>query len=416
MSVGISLIISVGGSPEPVVASIREHRPSRVVWFCSQDTVETVGPIKDQLGRHGVAVQDHKVLVEDPQDLVHCYERALRCADLALADGWSPSAVLVDFTGGTKVMTAALVLATIGRGFGFSYVGGTARTKNGRGVVEPGAEMIIRRGDPFLLFAVEERKRLAGFFRTYQFNAARTVAEALLARPLSEPDRVAFRMVGELAKAYELWERFEYKQALETLGPCWRRWAVAVAANPGIRYAAVLSVLEANVRWLERLARATSGFSRYDKLLVADLLANADRRAQEASYDDAIVRLYRALELGAQAAIQRRLGCGTDRGPVAVVPEALRAEFQARREAEPEYLELPLEGAYRLLAALREAEGTGFEARRDEFRRVQHARNHSWLAHGMVPGTEATFRSLRDVVENILGPVEPVPFATLPED
>ncbi|WP_447974748.1 TIGR02710 family CRISPR-associated CARF protein [Nitrospira sp. Kam-Ns4a] len=415
MNTGVTLVISVGGSPEPVVASIREHRPVRVVFFCSQDTVETVGPIREQLGRHGVTVQEHKVLVEDPQDLVHCYERALLCADLALADGGSPSAVLVDFTGGTKAMTAALVLATIGRGFGFSYVGGTARTKNGRGVVESGAETIIRRGDPFLLFAVEERKRLAGFFRTYQFKAARAVVEGLLARPLSEPDRVAFQMVRDLAQGYELWERFDYLRALEVLGRCARTWALAVRANPSIRYATVLPVLETNVRWLQRIAQRTAGFTRPDAALIPDLLANAERRAQEGSYDDATVRLYRALELGAQAAIQRRLGCGTDAVPVDMVPESLREEFVPRYERRPGCLELPLQAAYRLLEALGEPEGRRYAVRAGEFRKIQAARNHSWLAHGMVPCDQAGFESLARLVADSLEVQDRVQFPTLDE-
>lgn len=412
------LIISVGGSSEPVVASIREHLPALVLFFASGETVEVIGPIRDRLGELGVAVRDQKVLVDDPQDLTHCYERALRCAELALAGGRSPGEVLVDFTGGTKAMTAALVLATIGRGFGFSYVGGTARTKEGRGVVETGAETIIRRGDPFLLFAVEERKRLAGFFRTYQFRAALAVVEALLARPLSGQDRLAFQMARDLAQGYELWERFEYQQAREVLGRCAKTWAIAVKANPSIRYAGVLPMLEANVRWLDGLARCTEGFKRdrYDAALIPDLLANADRRAQEGSYDDAIVRLYRALELGAQAAIQRRLGCGTERVPLATIPEPVWAEFRARyREAEPGFLALPLEGAYRLLAALGEPEGTGFETRQEEFRKVQHARNHSWLAHGMTPGSERAYRDLRALVCKILGAGETVALATLDE-
>jgi CRISPR-associated protein (TIGR02710 family) len=416
MTAGGALIISVGGTPEPIISSVREHNPAAVVFFCSADTVETVGPIKERLREEGIAPHDAKVLVEDPQDLTLCYEQAIRCAELALAGGRTPADVVVDFTGGTKAMTAALVLATVGRGFKFSYVGGTERTKRGQGVVVTGAEAIVQRGDPFVLFAVEERKRLALFFRTFQFKAAREVVTALLARSLSGPDASAFDMVGEVAKGYECWERFEYRAAHETLGRCAGKWATAVRANPGIRYAPVLPGLQANVAWLKRIDEATGGGARYDALLIADFVANAERRALEGSYDDGIVRLYRALELGAQVAIQRRLRCGTDRVPLSAVPDPLRDEFRERyREPQRGCVEIPMEAAYRLLGALGEPEGRRFEAHKEAFRKVQSARNHSWLAHGMTPGTEGAFRSLRELVCSLLEVRESVAFVELDE-
>jgi CRISPR-associated protein (TIGR02710 family) len=227
---------------------------------------------------------------------------------------------------------------------------------------------------------------------------------------------LAFELIGEVAKGYLLWERFEYQRALEVLGRCRSRWTIAVQANPAIRYAAVLPMLEANVAWLEQLAKHTGGFRRYHRLFIADLLANADRRATEGSYDDAIVRLYRALELGAQIAIERRLGCGTDRVPVEAIPETVRAEFLARyRPEDGGTLKLPLEASYRLLAALGEPEGQQFEQQQNRFKQVQSARNMSWLAHGTTSGTEAGYQDLREVVLAILGEQPAIAFATLDE-
>ncbi|MCP9453475.1 MAG: TIGR02710 family CRISPR-associated CARF protein [Nitrospira sp.] len=411
-----AMIVSVGGSIEPIVTTLRAHSPTVVIFFASEQTVEQIGAIKDQVRDLGIPTTDRKVITRDPQDLVTCYAEAIRCAE-HLADLHIPAErVAVDFTGGTKVMSAALALATVGKGFSFVYVGGRERSKEGRGVVITGSEAIIRRDDPFAVFAVEERRRLALFFRTFQFTAAQALIRSVLARPLTEPDRLAFELIGEVAKGYLLWERFEYQRALEVLGRCRSRLAFAAQANPAIRYAAVLPMLEANVAWLEQLAKHTGGFRRYHRLFIADLLANADRRATEGSYDDAIVRLYRALELGAQIAIERRLGCGTDRVPVEAIPETVRAEFLARyRPEDGGTLKLPLEASYRLLAALGEPEGQQFEQQQNRFKQVQSARNMSWLAHGTTSGTEAGYQDLREVVLAILGEQPAIAFATLDE-
>jgi hypothetical protein len=98
-------------------------------------------------------------MIANAENLETCYEKALQCAELVLEGGRSAAEVVVDFTGGTKAMTAALTLATVGNGFTFSYVGGRERSKEGRGVVTTGSERIVRRRDPFALYAVHERLR-----------------------------------------------------------------------------------------------------------------------------------------------------------------------------------------------------------------------------------------------------------------
>lgn len=411
-----AMIVSVGGSIEPLVATLRAHRPPVVIFFASEQTVEQIGTIKKQVRDLGIPTTDHKVITRDPQDLVTCYADAMRCTALVAELNLAPAQVAVDFTGGTKVMSAALALATVGKGFSFVYVGGGERSKEGRGVVITGSETIVHRDDPFAVFAVEERRRLALLFRTFQFTAALALSRSVLSRPLREPDRLAFELTRDLAQGYLFWERFEYQRALEVLGRCLSRWTIAVQANPAIRYAEVLPTVEANVKWLQELSSRTVRFTRYHALLIADLLANADRRAAEGSYDDAIVRLYRALELGAQVAIEQRLGCGTDRVPVEVIPEAVRAELLARhRPEESGTLKLPLEASYRLLAALGEPEGQRFEQQQDHFKKVQSARNSLWVVHGINTGTEGAYRTVRELVLEILGDQPSVSFVALEE-
>lgn len=407
------LIISVGGTIEPLVASIAEHRPDVVVFFASEQTIELVGAIKAHLQERGLGIRNRNVMLTDAEDLVACYEAALRCTELALEGGRPASEVVVDFTGGTKAMTAALTLATVGKGFTFSYVGGRERSKDGRGVVMTGSERIVRRQDPFVLYAVHERRRLAQYFNQYQFRAAQQVAQELQARPIGEPDRMAFEFVANLAAGYEAWDRFFYERAQEILKRTCRAWAPAIRANPSLRYAALLPTVEAHVDRLSQILDQTGRLQRVHALLAAELLANAERRAEEGKFDDAIVRLYRALELGGQIAIQRVLGCGTDKVPVDCVPEALRAEFQQRYERQPGFVELPLQATYRLLDALGQPEGKQFAARAEQFRKVQSARNSSWLAHGLTPCRNEAYVSLRDLTREILNIEEGVQFPKL---
>jgi len=54
---------------------------------------------------------DAKELVENPEDLVECYRKALACIDRVRARGFALTDALVDYTGGTKPMSAALAMA-----------------------------------------------------------------------------------------------------------------------------------------------------------------------------------------------------------------------------------------------------------------------------------------------------------------
>ena len=76
------LIATVGGTPQPLITTIVEHKPEFVCFLCSQESVEKIKKIKDgianQLGEQCIQ-RDHKVLVEDYNDVVHCYEKAQEC-------------------------------------------------------------------------------------------------------------------------------------------------------------------------------------------------------------------------------------------------------------------------------------------------------------------------------------------------
>jgi CRISPR-associated protein (TIGR02710 family) len=397
-----ALIISVGGTIEPIVVSIAEHRPELVVFFASEQTIESIGKIKERLQDDKIAIQNRNIMIADAEDLEACYETALRCAEIALEGGRSVADVVVDFTGGTKAMTAALTLATIGKGFTFSYVGGRERSKQGRGIVTTGSEQIVRRRDPFVLYAVHERRRLAQYFNQYQFQAAQQIAQDLQARPIRDSDRIAFEFAAGLAEGYEAWDRFLFEQARRSLKKTCRAWSPAIRANPSLRYAELQPTVEAHVKRLESVLEQTNRLHQVHPVLAEELLANAERRAQEGKFDDAIVRLYRALELGGQIAVQRTLSCSTDKVPADRVPAALRGEYRQRYERQPNFVQLPLHATFRLLEALDQPEGKQFASRAEQFKKVQSARNGSWLAHGLAPCRDETYASLSLLVREIL--------------
>ncbi len=99
-----ALVISVGGTPDPVVYALREASPEFVCFLVSQRSMDLLGEIKARVERR---FDDYKVPIDDPDDLIECYQKAVECLRRTEARSWAPESIVVDYTGGTKTMTAA---------------------------------------------------------------------------------------------------------------------------------------------------------------------------------------------------------------------------------------------------------------------------------------------------------------------
>jgi len=121
-----AMIMSLGGSPDPLKKSLLEHQPDVVIFFASHDSILKAG---DVLQDAVIKPKTETEITENPNSLYECYKAAKKCVERAARHDIPEQDIIVDYTGGTKVMSAALLLATAGRAFGFNYVGGDERSK-----------------------------------------------------------------------------------------------------------------------------------------------------------------------------------------------------------------------------------------------------------------------------------------------
>jgi len=77
----------------------------------------------------GISFESECEFVEDSDILLHCYDKVISALNRVFKINRFLD-IYVDYTGGTKNMSAALALAAVGRGARFSYVGGERRNKN----------------------------------------------------------------------------------------------------------------------------------------------------------------------------------------------------------------------------------------------------------------------------------------------
>lgn len=396
MSSSILLICTVGGSPEPIVAALKQWHPMRVRFVHTPQTKDDVASKVVPMARaEGVDLDAGRYdLFELPegQDLASCLDH-LRQLTPVVAE-WAARGesfqVVVDFTGGTKCMSAAIGIQASRWPCVFSYVGGNERTKDGVGVVVSGAEKIVHQANPWDALGYQAVEEFVVLFDQHAFLAAANIAAVTMKR-VSRPDRRReLSSLEQLAKALDEWDRFDHttsKSRLESVSKSANDLRAVLGATRGDRVLAGAAQL---VTHLGQLGQAPPP-SRHH---VLDLLANAKRRKDEGRFDDAVARLYRALEAIAQVALKEGHGVeSTEKIPLEKVPESLRTTWAAR--ATDGVVALGLQDDYALLEALGDPIGQKFQgAGLSGTTSPLVARNRSILAHGFERVTDAVFDKL----------------------
>lgn len=337
------------------------------------------------LADSGIEVR-HEVV--DNEDNVEALFAAYREALGRLTAEHESEEVIIDFTSGTKPMSAAVFAAGIAhRVSRVSYVTGR-RDQTGRVF----ADMKVTSFPPKLVTADDDLRLAATLFNEGQFRAAADLARRYTcsdSAPAWEPYLRRARLLRRLSNAYELWDRFEWKEAAHVLR--------------GIKDEEVRGELSP-----ERLRDQAQFLQRcngpgWPPERVAELAASAARRTEEARFDDAIARCYRGFEYLAQWRLATRHNiANTAKTPTAQIPAKLRCELV--RSSNDQTVKLGLVAAYRLLEALNDEVGQAFReayAGNGDWRESRgplsgalNQRNQSWLAHGRVPGDPRTTKHL----------------------
>jgi CRISPR-associated protein (TIGR02710 family) len=391
------LICTVGGSPEPVVAALKHWRPARVRFVHTPQTKGDVdAKIVPKARAEGVELDAGRYDLfelpdgEDPAICLHELRKLTEEVKKWAARGQQQFKVVVDFTGGTKCMSAAIGVQASRWPCIFSYVGGLERTREGVGVVVSGAEKVVHQLNPWDELGHQAVEDFVVLFDQHAYLAAANVA-AMAKTRVSLPDRKReLAVLEQLANAFDAWDRFDHKSSSTAFN------SVAKSAND---LRAVLGLAKGNqvldsvtrlANHLSELYRATPP-SRHH---VLDLLANAKRRKDEGRFDDAVARLYRAIEAVAQVALKESHGiASTEKVPLDRVPEPLRTEWASR--AKDGILALGLQDAYALLTSLNDALGEKFRsAALNGTKSPLGARNRSILAHGFDPVSPDVFDKL----------------------
>jgi CRISPR-associated protein (TIGR02710 family) len=366
---------SIKSLAEAIVKSIRHHNPSKVYLVTSREGAETTVP--EILQRIG-SIESEVIEIEDPDNIQSIYE-SLKPKIKEIKGKYET--LTVDYTSGTKAMTAALaILATIFEADELSYIAG----KREAGIVQRGTEQIIPIR-PYFITAEQKIRETIQFFNRNQFSTAIAIIEQIR-KATRDPEIIDWiKPILKLAKAYEQWDRFHHEKAHRIMG--------------GIK----IPEISGNKQFLGMLINTMKKGGETEPYYIADLLNNAERRAEESKYDDAVARLYRTIELIAQYKLRRDYRIDASNAEVEKIPPQLLQKWNIPRDQKT--IKLALNSSYELLDSLGDPLGQRYKNDR-KLKDLLSKRNMSILAHGQTPMTRQVYMQLHkktlEYAENII--------------
>jgi CRISPR-associated protein (TIGR02710 family) len=208
---------------------------------------------------------------------------------------------------------------------------------------------------------------------------------------VSKEQQPFFRALLQMVIGYDLWDRFKHSDAKKYLHKSKEILTALGAERKEMR--GLANRIDTNIEFLERLLEGRKPSLYYFR----DLLANAKRRAElELKYDDAVARLYRAIEVLPQTELREAFGIDTSNVKSESIPVSLREEFVTKyQQKEERKIKIPLYAAYSLLYELGSNLGREFfKIYEEQIMSLLDIRNSSILAHGFNPVDEKVFQKL----------------------
>lgn len=289
------LILTLGTSYEPLVFSILSLKPDKVFILYTDKTLPLLDNVIEFTKLKPSQYTTSKIDAENPLELYweikNIYEKWGR-----------PENIYVDFTSGTKSMSAGCAMAGVTINARLTYVGGEYIKTLGK--PKPGSERLCFIEDPYTVFGDLERDQAILLFNSMDYISAYRIFDELEQRvPGFIKEYSALKC---LSKAYDAWDSLNIKEAIANLEECIKitRKELKLSKNfilskhedklkCQLEVLKVLQIIHSNDNTHAHKAEIFNNIG----YLIANLYQNANRREKQGKYEMASLLLYRILEI-----------------------------------------------------------------------------------------------------------------------
>lgn len=295
-----ALILTIGKATEPSIIRINKLKPDLVYFIHSIKSKENALFIIEE-----TEIKNFKFKqLEDHESVDDSFIKSLECINELEQENFK---VIGDFTVGTKPMVAGLVMACIEKNCEYVYLGESSEDSrhDGMGPVKSGQEKTKNQENPYENYAINEFKSGREFFDKYQFIASfdnfSNAEMKLKFAELKQRSNIFMKIV----RFYDSWDKFNDSLDDIPLNEFLEGIILKKIKNTeNLRkyfeneIPEFYSQMKKNKTFLDK--KITNKTSESISYYLPDLLSNAKRRIDEGKYDDAVARLYRAMELISQ--------------------------------------------------------------------------------------------------------------------
>ncbi len=417
------LILTVGGSCAPIVTSIKQNKPDEVHLICSDDTDTTKGSYHTITGKGNVCGKDpqnpdepnileqaglskekegdkyHAHKIKNFDNFNDCYIETLNLLK-SIKEKYPDAEIIADYTGGTKSMSVGLgAAAMVVSGVTLCLVKGTRadliKVQNGTQRIR-----LTQMNIGFLKQQIDVARSLMD---RYDYDGAIGILEEAVKHPdIPEGIDVEIDKYLTTSKAYLAWDRFDHAEAWRLLHH-YRRWYVKnVMFLEAVIWSRKLLDRDFDKISVEGLSIAPKGCG-YE--LVEDLVLNAERRAEHGRFDDAVARLYRALELLIQLRLKLEYSILTGEVDIEKLPDIHKKEYEAKRDSKDNKIKIALKESYELLVKMNKEDPLTkiYIEKEKHLWDLLNVRNNSLYAHGFTPILKEQYEEFyKSFVEDIL--------------
>ena len=378
------LLITVGTGREVshgIYSSIDSNNPDCVYFIVSKASKEkTLNPLLEKIKNNKPEIIIEIIENGEINDIQILYRSYSKIIQELLNKGFLKKNISVDFTSGTKAMSAALVSAALSFEVNkLSYIYGD-RDSDGR--VKSGSERIISLS-PLAIFTVSKLNKFIELFNIYQFESALNIFENEANHP--DYNEVVNTLIN-IAEMYSAWDKFDFNSSFNF----YKKIKIKNTKELQLK-----GKITNDGKILNDLKEDELDYSK-----VIDLFANAKRRNDEGKYDDGMARLYRLLEMIAQIEFEKTFGCSTSNVLLDKIPNKYHEKLKISYcDPQDKKYKIPLAYTFYILGDCGNEIGKIFKANETEIKKLLGLRNRSILAHGSNPISKSGFEKMLNLIK-----------------